>query len=163
MTEWPGEQMEGHDTPTLPWVMPGEVEPHRRRLVTRHPLSARFHAILEEIGRLHDKKQADYGTPEDPFANVRAQGDWGLPAWVGVMMRAGDKMKRLQKVARGGKLENESVQDSFKDLAVYTIIALVMWEEVNRAKYAVGIESKPEDRQFPLPKGASKWDAVQLP
>jgi hypothetical protein len=58
------------------------------------------------------------------------------------MVRATDKIKRLQKVAQGGSLENESVVDSFQDLAVYAIIGQVLWEEANRTKHAVGIEGK---------------------
>ena len=92
---------------------------------------ARFHALLKEIGDLHDKKQADYGVVTDPFANVRGSQDWGIEPWVGAMIRANDKVKRLQKFAREGTLENEGARDSFMDLAVYSLIALVLWEETN--------------------------------
>jgi hypothetical protein len=89
----------------------------------------RFHALLKEIGDLHDKKQKDYGTGHDPFANVRGSTEWGVPPWVGAMIRANDKVKRLQKYARDGELENESARDSFMDLAVYSLIALVLHDE----------------------------------
>ena len=89
----------------------------------------KFHALLREMGELHDRKQADYGTDDDPFANVRAASDWGVPAWVGAMIRATDKVRRLMKLARGRRLENECARDSFLDLAVYAIIALLLWEE----------------------------------
>lgn len=102
-------------------------------VATIHPQlpvgSTRFHEILDEMGKLHDQKQADYGRPNDPFANVRATEEWGSAAWVGAMIRATDKMRRLQTYARTGKLANEGVRDSFLDLAVYAIIALVLWEE----------------------------------
>jgi len=97
--------------------------------VIAHPNSARFHAILKELGELHDKKQADYGRGDDPFANVRATEEWGQPAWVGAMIRLHDKVRRLQKVAQGGKLANESAWDSFLDIAVYSVIAAVLYEE----------------------------------
>jgi len=95
----------------------------------RHPASARFHEILEELGALHDRKQADYGRDDDPFANVRGSTAWGIPAWVGGMVRAQDKVLRLQQYARTGSLSNEGAEDSFKDLAVYAVIALVLWEQ----------------------------------
>lgn len=91
--------------------------------------SSKFHAVLAELAVLHDKKQADYGRKFDPFANVRASEEWGVPGWIGAMSRATDKLRRLQKFAAAGKLENESVVDSFKDLAVYAIIALILYEE----------------------------------
>lgn len=90
---------------------------------------ARFHALLKEIGELHDKKQQDYGRDDDPFANVRASADWGVPAWVGALIRGTDKVKRLQKAARGGTLANEGVEDSMMDLAVYALIALILYRE----------------------------------
>ena len=95
----------------------------------RHALSLRFSEILKEMDALHIKKGQDYGLENDPFANVRSTEEWGQPAWVGALIRATDKMRRLQKVARGGALVNESAIDSFKDLAVYAVIGLVLYEE----------------------------------
>ena len=95
----------------------------------RHPNSARFHEILGELGALHDKKQRDYGRAGDPFANVRASEEWGIAPWVGAMVRLNDKVRRLQVAAQGGTLVNESVEDSMRDIAVYSVIALVLWEQ----------------------------------
>lgn len=89
----------------------------------------RLHKLLDEIGDLHDRKQEDYGTDSDPFANVRSSRDWGITPWVGALNRAGDKFKRLQKAARGGSLSNEGVEDSMMDLAVYALIGLVLYRE----------------------------------
>lgn len=89
----------------------------------------RFHDLLDEIAELHDRKQADYGTDDDPFANVRASQDWGVPAWVGTMIRANDKVKRLQAAAQGSTLVNEGVEDSLMDIATYALIALVLYRE----------------------------------
>mgnify|MGYP001572814891 CR=1 FL=1 len=89
----------------------------------------RFHAILKEISDLHDRKSSDYATEADPYANIRGASDWGIPQWVGAMIRATDKVKRLQKYARTGSLTNESAEDAFMDLAVYALIALVLHRE----------------------------------
>ena len=89
----------------------------------------RFHALIDTIRDLHDAKQADYGTNTDAFANVRGSEDWGVDPWVGAMIRATDKVKRLQTYARTGKLRNEGVRDSFLDLAVYAIIGHVLFDE----------------------------------
>jgi hypothetical protein len=90
-----------------------------------------FQTILDEIQKLHDKKQQDYGRDKDPFANVRASSDFGVPAWVGTMIRANDKMRRIQTFAQKGVLANEGVRDSLIDLAVYSIIAVVLYDEAN--------------------------------
>jgi hypothetical protein len=90
-----------------------------------------FEKVIDEILAMHRKKQADYGNPEhnDPFANVRASEDFGIPGWVGSVIRANDKVRRLQKAARGRKLANESIEDSLLDAAVYFIIALCLFRE----------------------------------
>lgn len=95
----------------------------------RHPNSARFHELLEEAGKLHDGKQADYGSESDPFANVRASEEWGIPGWVGALVRLNDKIQRLKSFARKGSLANESAEDSMRDIAVYALIALVLYEQ----------------------------------
>ena len=88
-----------------------------------------FLEIVDEIVAMHNKKQADYGRTGDPFANVRASADFGVDAWKGCMIRANDKMRRIQSFAVKGSLENESLEDSLLDLAVYSIIALVLRRE----------------------------------
>ena len=95
----------------------------------RHPGSVRFHEILAELGELHDRKQADYGTDSDPFANVRASMDWMVPPHVGALLRLNDKVVRLKSFTQKGSLQNESAEDSMRDIAVYAIIALVLLEE----------------------------------
>lgn len=94
-------------------------------------LDTRFSKVIKQMEELHYKKQKDYGRTQDPFANVRASIDFGIPGWVGCMVRANDKMKRLQKFAQGDNLVNESVEDSFLDLAVYSIIGLILFQEEN--------------------------------
>jgi hypothetical protein len=88
-----------------------------------------FDNLLDEIRELSAKKRKDYGTDYDPFANVRASSDWGIPAWIGAMVRATDKVRRLQQYAKKGSLENEGARDSFLDLAVYALIACLLWQE----------------------------------
>jgi hypothetical protein len=96
---------------------------------TRHPASQAFHDLCDDMKAMHDKKQKDYGREGDPFSNVRASEDFGIEGWVGCMVRANDKMRRLQKAAQGTTLSNEGVEDSLMDLAVYAIIGLVLWRE----------------------------------
>ena len=88
---------------------------------------SKFASVLRELQEMHDRKNADYGRPTDPFANVRAGEDFGVEPWVSAMVRGNDKMRRLQKAAKGGTLTNEGIEDSLIDLAVYTIIALILF------------------------------------
>lgn len=88
-----------------------------------------FFLALMELARLHAKKGADYGTGQDLLANVRASEAFGVPAWVGTLIRANDKIKRLQSFAIKGVLANEAAEDSLIDLAAYAVIALILLRE----------------------------------
>lgn len=123
--------------------------------VQRHPSSERFHAILQEWGDLHDRKQRDYGLDTDPFHNVRASEEWGIEGWVGALLRLSDKVRRLQKVAKGGTLQFEGVVDSLDDIGVYAGIARVLYEQA-RANAAMLAE------QSPVAAGAFGSDMVRV-
>ena len=91
--------------------------------------SERFKLILQRISDTHDKKQADYGTDEDPFANISASIDLGIEPWVGTILRINYKMARIKSFIKKGSLKNESIKDSLIDICVYSAIALVKYEE----------------------------------
>lgn len=101
----------------------------------RHPDSQKFHDRLKAAGEMHDRKQADYGTTDDPFANIRRCERYDIPAWVGCAIRMADKMARIERAvgqwARGEKvsMSNESLLDSFDDLSVYAIIGAILYED----------------------------------
>lgn len=101
-----------------------------------HPHSERFHALLKEIGDLHDKKSLDYGSEHDPLANVQASSEFGVPAWIGTLVRLNDKVQRLKAFARRGTLANESAKDSMLDISVYALIAMILYEDEANGKGA---------------------------
>ena len=87
-----------------------------------------FDEAVAKVIAIHDAKGVDYGTDEDDRANLRASEAFGIPAWVGTLVRANDKMMRLQAFAQRGVLENESVEDSLLDLATYAVLALSLYQ-----------------------------------
>lgn len=93
------------------------------------PANLLFSQVLAKVWLLHAVKGLDYGTDEDPFANLRASTEWGVPAWLGALVRENDKTRRLQTFARRGTLANESVEDSLLDKAVYAILAYILFQE----------------------------------
>lgn len=99
-----------------------------------HPLYQKYNNLLTELKELRDKKGKDYGTLEDPFANIRGSKDFGIKAWVGAAKQADDCMTRIAKYAREGNLTNDNIRDVFLDLANYSIIMTVLWEEENENK-----------------------------
>lgn len=91
--------------------------------------SPEFHKILDEMRELHERKAKDYSSGSDPLANVRQSVEFGIPAWVGVMIRCNDKMHRIKEFAKKGTLANESVEDLLLDNACYSILALILYRE----------------------------------
>ena len=91
-----------------------------------HP---RFLALLDQLRAMHLAKSADYGTAEDIFSNFRGSAALGVAPWVGAMIRAKDKVRRIESFVGNGTLKNEPLMDSFLDLASYALIAAVLFEE----------------------------------
>lgn len=100
-----------------------------------HPSTVEYFRVLALMGVTHISKGADYGRALDPFSNVRSSEDFGIPGWIGAMVRGNDKMRRLMKASlqavSGEKvtMANESVEDSLLDLGVYAGIGLVLLRE----------------------------------
>jgi len=75
--------------------------------------------IMDEIGNLLISKQMDYGP-----GNINNA--FGGPI-NGLMVRIGDKFERLKNLYRHGSApKHEPVEDSFKDMANYAVIALMV-------------------------------------
>ena len=89
---------------------------------------AAFNALLREIKALHDSKGADYESDGVEYSNLTAAEDWGIPAWKYAMLRANEKMNRLKAYAKGSTLQHEGARDSLIDIAVLSLIAVVLKE-----------------------------------
>jgi len=101
-----------------------------------HKYTHRFYELLEEIKALHDKKRHDYANDADPFANFRLCELGGIDAWKGIAVRLGDKYSRLMSFIEKGdlKFKDESIKDTLMDNAVYSLIALILYEEAQENK-----------------------------
>lgn len=88
--------------------------------------------IMDELGNLLISKQLDYGP-----GNINNA--YGGPI-NGLLVRMGDKFERLKNLFRDGetKAQFEPVEDSFKDLANYAVIGLM----VKRNKWPANKENK---------------------
>lgn len=94
-----------------------------------------FMRILDRMLQLHLSKNSDYGTGEDPWANLRGADEFGVPNWIGAAIRANDKVARIKTAATRSimtgetRLRHESIIDSFRDAANYFVIAEVLYRE----------------------------------
>jgi hypothetical protein len=95
-----------------------------------HP---RFYQLLDELKDLHDRKNADYSEEDDPLSNLRLCELFGIPAWKGVLVRISDKWSRVAQLASGREalVKDESVIDTLKDMAVYALLCIILFEEKN--------------------------------
>ena len=88
-----------------------------------------FKKIMEDLCELHEQKNHDYAGGNylsDLIASNRA----GIPAWKNALLRIQQKMSRLESFAKQGefKVADEKFEDSCKDLAVYSIIMLMLYK-----------------------------------
>lgn len=96
----------------------------------RHPMSCRFMELLDKLRELHDSKSADYGSEVDPLANIRQGAEFvNIEAWRGCLVRIADKVQRLRTYCRTGRLVHEGVFDTLLDLANYSLLAILLYEE----------------------------------
>jgi len=96
----------------------------------RHPGSLAFLELLEELRALHLSKSQDYGSESDPLANIRQGAEFvGIEPWRGCMVRVADKVQRLRTFCRNGRLVHEGVRDTLLDLAAYSLLAVVLFDE----------------------------------
>jgi hypothetical protein len=96
---------------------------------TRNLALPTFDDVLQELHAMQERKGQDYGKGQDLLFNLRRSADFGIPPWVGTILRANDKMSRISTFICTGKLINEKVEDSLIDLAVYAIHALRLYRE----------------------------------
>lgn len=96
----------------------------------QQPGSLPFLELLEELRSLHMSKSQDYGSENDPLANIRQGAEFvGIEPWRGCMVRVADKVQRLKTYCRTGRLVHEGVRDTLLDLAAYSLLAIVLFDE----------------------------------
>ena len=92
----------------------------------------RFYKIIDCLKDIHSRKSDGYAPNQDPLANLKECERMGIPAYKGVLMRMLDKVSRLIELSKGKPdLVQESFQDSLRDLAIYSILCEILYEEKN--------------------------------
>lgn len=91
-----------------------------------------FVALVDEIKALHESKNHDYAQDDDPLSNLRKCERMGVPAFKGVLVRLTDKWSRIEQLSAGKAPKHESLRDSLIDNAVYSLLAVLLLDEVKR-------------------------------
>jgi len=134
-----------------------------------------FDDALDELKMLHDAKNHDYATAENPYKNLEGVARMGIEPWRGIVIRLMDKFERVEQYCTNGELaiKSEGMEDTFKDIAVYSTLAMILFRkqqddatqeltEVERGKDAENDEDKfwakeIENRQEDARIAVMKW------
>ena len=100
-----------------------------------------FDDALDELKMLHDAKNHDYATAENPYKNLEGVSRIGIEPWRGIVIRLMDKFERVQQYCVNGelKIKSEGLEDTFKDIAVYSTLAMILFRKDQEAKYSTEI------------------------
>ena len=93
--------------------------------------SGAYLQLLDQMSKLHLAKNAGYGSKHDAWSNFRLSEAWGVPAYLGCLIRMSDKYQRLQNLLADPSNEQmgESIVDTAMDLAAYALIFVCLWNE----------------------------------
>jgi len=99
-------------------------------------LLAMHEQLCSEARSIMEAKNHDYTSGSgDPYHNFRGSKTLGVDPIVGVMLRMQDKMQRIKTFAEKGELlvKGEGVEDAFRDLINYTVLAYGLSREERAA------------------------------
>ena len=98
-----------------------------------HP---KFYKLIEELKEIHSSKNHDYAG-QDPLSNLKMSEAFGIPAWKGTLIRMSDKFARIVQLANKEEnlVKDESIIDTLKDLAVYSLLCIILYEENKNRKW----------------------------
>lgn len=93
----------------------------------------RFEYLVEVIKKIMRQKGSNYGTEEDMFDNLRECERIGIPSWIGIEIRNGDKTARIRNAFKDKEKVNwvtdDKPRDDLFDRAIYSLIQLLLLEE----------------------------------
>lgn len=94
-------------------------EPNKEPIPSEKP--DRHAAICSELNELYRRKNADYG---DSFGR-----SWDEEGYHAFTVRGGDKMNRIKQLFKNeAQVSDESIIDTLRDLANYSIMAIIELE-----------------------------------
>ena len=93
----------------------------------------RLEKLISEMVLLHKNKNAGYsGDNPDTWANFRDSEEIGISAFMGCMIRLGDKRRRINNLLKNpdNNKVGESIKDTLADEAAYALIGICLYNEL---------------------------------
>ena len=126
-----------------------------------------FDDALDELKMLHDAKNHDYATAENPYKNLEGVSRIGIEPWRGIVIRLMDKFERVEQYCTNGELaiKSEGMEDTFKDIAVYSTLAMILFRKgQEKDQELTELERGKGREKFDLPKiDPPEWDVPEHP
>lgn len=116
-------------------------------------------ATCESALRTMANKNHDYTQgSEDVFKNFRQAERHGVQPEIGILLRVGDKIERIDTFVRKGNLavENEGVYDAIDDIINYMILIKGMLVERQADEYEYALESTNSPKVADIPPYTGK-------
>jgi hypothetical protein len=124
-------QAKGLTPPPMKREMPDSAALLREKQGVKLDPSDPFEAALIPIVETNRRKRSDYALDGDPFSNFRGTAQFiGQPTWMSPLFNVVQKMERVKSLAANGRLsnpQNEAIEDTILDAAVYGVIAWAIY------------------------------------
>lgn len=93
-----------------------------------------FSKLFDELKELHERKNADYALEENTYSNFEISAEVaGVTVYESLLVLIGIKIARIRNLMREGKIpQNENLEDSFRDLTVYSGILASYYIDQNK-------------------------------
>jgi hypothetical protein len=123
--------------------------------------------MWDKTREIMKKKNVDYsGGSTDPFANFRGSLNYGVESEIGIAIRIGDKLKRVEAYIKNGALavQDESALDSILDGINYLILMAGLiherqYKNKNKNKKAMALlPDNPSHFKVPSATDLDEWE-----
>lgn len=89
--------------------------------------------LLQQMHDVYVAKDSDYSENDLPMGNLRESTELGIEPWKGVLLRIGDKKRRIGSFISKGdyQVKDEAVEDTLIDMANYSLLGASLFVETN--------------------------------
>jgi hypothetical protein len=93
--------------------------------------------ILQSMHDVYEAKDSDYSENDLPMGNLRESIELGIQPWKGVLLRIGDKKRRIGSFIskESYKVKDEAVEDTLIDMANYSLLGAALFMENNSTSF----------------------------
>jgi hypothetical protein len=88
--------------------------------------------LLQNMHDVYVAKDTDYSENDLPMGNLRESTELGIEPWKGVLLRIGDKKRRIGSFIKKNdfQVKDEAVEDTLIDMANYSLLGASLFHEV---------------------------------